>query len=660
MASNALERRATWDTRLLGLLRPDPERLEFATRLALICSLTTLVAQTYQLPSPSFMAFFPLSLNRPERSVSLILSVAFLFIVTMVIALTVPIVKLVVNDPMWLLIAMAVISFVFLFLASASRLRGIGGSIALVIAYLLDLLSTAGAFETRLLLYVWLFVAIPAGVSVLVNLLLAPAPRHTVEQTITERLRLCAAVLRDPESSAREELAARVRDGMAPVLGELRLAKLEKSVAERDLGSLQQAALSCFALMSALDALASNPDVALPVAVRVKLADAVDQIAHGVQRGHPPVTVALELPEDETLTPLAQELLGAMRDALAHFAEPDTTGHAPPKKKKKPGFMADDAFSNPEHVHYALKTTAAAMFCYLLFTLLDWPGIHTSLLTCYIVAQGTAAESVRKLTLRIVGCLIGAAAGYAAIVFLMPNLTSIGGLMITVFIGGWVAAYVLAGGPRIGYAGLQIAIAFFMCIIQGSEPKFDLTTARDRIVGILLGNLVAYFAFVHVWPTSICRRVDPALAAAFKQLTKLFSATEPRERRLLASQAQGSLSKIEADIELAGYEPASIRSSPLWLSVRRNVVETSQSLGSLLLLSGDSSELSRVDVGRRLDRLATQLTSPSDTPETAPSLMPPAHGPQTLPARINQSLQALEETVAHGFEKTGASPYAHS
>ena len=259
-----------------------------------------------------------------------------------------------------------------------------------------------------------------------------------------------------------------------------------------------------------------------------------------------------------------------------------------------------------------------------------------------------------------VGCLIGAAAGYAAIVFLMPNLTSIGGLMITVFIGGWAAAYVLAGGPRIGYAGVQIAIAFFMCVIQGSEPKFDLSTARDRIVGILLGNLVAYFAFVHVWPTTICRRVDPALAAAFRQLMKLVSATEPRERRLLASQAQGSLRKIEADVELAGYEPASIRSSAMWLSARRNAVETSQSLGNLLLASGDPRELSRVDVERRLDRLATELTAPSDTMDTAPSLMPPACGPQTLPARINQGLQALEETVAHGFEKTEASPHAHS
>src|SRR5262249_1620895 len=118
------------------------------------------------------------------------------------------------------------------------------------------------------------------------------------------------------------------------------------------------------------------------------------------------------------------------------------------------------------------------------------------------------------------GCLIGAVAGLAAIVFLLPTLTSIGGLMIAVLAGAWVAGYVAAGSPRISYAGFQIAFAFFLCVIQGSGPAFDLTLARDRIIGILLGNIVAYLAFVYVWPVTISRRVDPALATAFKQLAK--------------------------------------------------------------------------------------------------------------------------------------------
>src|SRR5262249_45748085 len=160
-----------------------------------------------------------------------------------------------------------------------------------------------------------------------------------------------------------------------------------------------------------------------------------------------------------------------------------------------------------------------------------------------------------------------------------------GGLMLAVFIGAWAGAYLAAGSPRISYAGFQLAFAFFLCVIQGSGPSFDLTIARDRIIGILIGNLVAYCALVYVWPVSISRRVDPALAGALRQLARVVSAKDSGERRLLASQAQGTLSEIETDVELAHYEPASIRSSTEWLAARQQVVEIGQSLGTLLLLS---------------------------------------------------------------------------
>jgi len=416
----------------------------------------------------------------------------------------------VLDDPMMRVISIAVISFGLLFLASASRLRPIGGTLALIVGYALDVLGTiqGGELATRALLYAWLFVAIPAGVSLLVSLVLAPSPRRMTELAMVDRLKLCVVVLRNAESPLRYELAAKVREGMAPVLEEIKLAGIEKSVPVRDLSALRQAALSSFALMSALDALAAGPELlCLPSALRMKLADTAEQIAHLVQRGRYPVELTVELPPEPNLLPLVRELLAALRDVMKHFAEPVGPAQASPKEEGK--FFVEDAFTNPEHVQYALKTTAAAVFCYVLYSLLDWPGIHTAFITCYIVAQSTAAESVEKLTLRIVGCLIGAAAGIGAIVFLVPSLTSIGGLMIAVFFGAWAGAYLAAGSPRISYAGFQIAFAFFLCIIQGSGPKFDLTVARDRIIGVLLGNLVAYFTLVHVWPVTVGRRVDP-------------------------------------------------------------------------------------------------------------------------------------------------------
>jgi multidrug resistance protein MdtO len=645
----------------LGQLGPNSERLEFATRLAIICSLTVLVTEIYQTPDPALTAYIAFFLNRPERTMSLILSVALTVVVTVLIALIFLVANLVLDDAMWRVISIAVISFGLLFLASASRLRPIGGTLALIVGYALDLLGTiqGGELATRALLYAWLFVGIPAGVSLLISLVLAPSPQRMAEQAIVDRLKLCAAMLRNAESPLRYELAAKVREGMAPVLEEIKLAGIEKSVPVRDLRALRQAALSSFALMSAVDALAAGPELlGLPSALCIKLAETVEQIARLVERGKYPVKLTLELPREPNLSPLARELVAAIRDVVKHFAEPVDLAQAPPKEEG--GFFVEDAFTNPDHVQYALKTTAAAVFCYLLYSQLDWPGIHTAFITCYIVAQSTAAESVEKLTLRIIGCLIGAAVGIAAIVFLVPGLTSIGGLMIAVFVGAWAGAYLAAGSPRISYAGFQIAFAFFLCVIQGSGPKFDLTVARDRIIGVLLGNLVAYFTLVHVWPVTVSRRVDPALATALRQLSNVAAAKDPRERQLLASQIQGALRNTETDIELAHYEPVSIRSPAAWLSVRRQVIETSQSLISLLLVSTGSGELSRVDAGRRLERLATRLEGVSDLEPVRSSTVESAHGWQTLPARVNRYLRALEQMLAPGVGDTEASPHAHA
>ncbi|MBV8146272.1 MAG: FUSC family protein, partial [Gammaproteobacteria bacterium] len=281
MAASAAEGQRLVPTNWLQLLAPDSERLEFTTRLALICTVTTLVTQIYQTPDAALTAYVAFFLNKPERTMSLILSVALTVVITLVIALVFLVANRVIDDAMWRFISIGVLSFGLLFLASASQLRPIGATVALIVGYALDLLGTIqlGELATRALLYAWLFVGIPAGVSILVNLLLAPAPRRTVEQAIAERLKLCAEVLRGADEAVRRELGTKVRAGMAPILEQLKFTGIEKSALVRDVSALRQAALSSFALMSAVDALASSPEVKLPGAVRSKLADTVEEMA---------------------------------------------------------------------------------------------------------------------------------------------------------------------------------------------------------------------------------------------------------------------------------------------------------------------------------------------------------------------------------------------
>jgi multidrug resistance protein MdtO len=95
-----------------------------------------------------------------------------------------------------------------------------------------------------------------------------------------------------------------------------------------------------------------------------------------------------------------------------------------------------------------------------------------------------------------------------------------------VFAGTWVAAWVAAGSPRISYAG-QIASAFYLCVIQ--EPTcYDLEIARDRTIGIVIGNLVTFLVFTRIWPVSISGRIEAALHDMVRQWRQLI-ATPRRE-----------------------------------------------------------------------------------------------------------------------------------
>ena len=58
----------------------------------------------------------------------------------------------------------------------------------------------------------------------------------------------------------------------------------------------------------------------------------------------------------------------------------------------------------------------------------------------------------------------------------------------------------MAGSERISYAGLQIALAFLMCIFLGFAPDTDFNTIRNRVVGIFLGILVTSVVFYNLWP----------------------------------------------------------------------------------------------------------------------------------------------------------------
>ena len=636
---------------VVNLLRPRPGRLSFAARLALICALTTLVAEIYQTPDPALTVYIAFFLNKPDRAESLILDIALTILITVLVGLLMLLTMLVIDAPLWRVAAMSALSVGILTLAFASKLRPLAGIIVLIVGYGLDVIATQqfGELATRAVLYVWLFIAIPAGVSVVVNLLLAPPPRRLAERALAARLRVAAAMLCGPDERTRGRFAEQLREGSGEIVGWLKLASMEMSSAPRDLAALRQATESTAAILAWVDVVNRHREGFLPRPLLTELAQTLEAIAQVLRQGRYPLEIMLDAHLGEAPLPAySAELWAEIRSVLHGFAQPVTRepSLAPPAAPH-PGFFMPDLFTNPEYIRHALKTTGAAMLCYTLYSLLDWRGIHTCFITCYIVSLGTSAETIEKFVLRIAGCLIGAAAGLAAIVYVMPSLTSIGALLAVVFLVALASAWVAAGSARISYAGFQIAFAFFLCVIQGPSPAFDLSIARDRIVGVLLGNVIVYLFFTRLWPMSVAQRIDPALAAVLRRLSTMATATAATRRSVVA-ELQGTLGNIQQDLDLLGYEPTSIRPASSWVRARRRAAQALGALQSALSLSAGQHSGSAGKIGQRLQQIADSLgESPGAFPPNANHAelaLPPARAP--LEDMINLHVLRLEEALA--------------
>ncbi|KGB92308.1 FUSC family protein [Burkholderia cepacia] len=659
MALPAADVRSPGPREVLRLLAPFPGRAAMAVRVALICALVVLVTSGYGTPEAAISAYVVFFLNRADRVTSAMLAVAMLLLVTLVIALVIGVAIFSIEYSVLRVACMAVLSVGLLYLTSASKLRPVGAILAMIVGFGLDQLGLApfGEAATRALLYAWLMVAIPVGVAIVVNLLIAPSPRTLAHAQLATRLRLAARRLRG-DDDARAAFDASLREGDRQLLTWLKLSKLEGSSSGADVVALRQAVASSTALLVAVALADREPEARLPDAFAMPIATTLDEMAAILEQGGYPVDVTLALPAADALPPLARVVATDLHAAIAQFAQPpaidasidtvDTRAADEPAQATAPpaprgGFFVPDARTNPDHIRYALKTTAAAMFCYLLYSQLDWSGIHTCFITCYMVSLGSTAETVEKLTLRIAGCIVGALIGTAALVFVVPSLSSIGELMALVFAGAWLSAWVAFGSPRIAYAGFQVAFAFFLCVIQGAGPGFDLTLARDRTIGILLGNVVVYLVFTRIWPVSIGKQIDTALAALLDQWRRVAQIAQPAERRALAAEAFARHGAISQELGLIHYEPSWVRPAATWLAARRRALaELGAIEGPLFLLAerkpGDAA----------IDAQLARVTAPADdatAPRTDAPPPPPGAAP-TDPAR-DALLNLIDTRLAH-------------
>jgi multidrug resistance protein MdtO len=231
---------------------------------------------------------------------------------------------------------------------------------------------------------------------------------------------------------------------------------------------------------------------------------------------------------------------------------------SPHPRTKEPGphLLLPDATTNPEYVQFAVKGALAALVCYVLFIGFDYPGIYTSVITCFVVSLSTIGSSNQKGLLRFGGAAVGGVLGLFALVYAFPNVDRLGGFWLVFAVGTAVAAWINFGSPRISYGGYQTGLAFYKATLQDLGPAASATVVRDRLIGVAFGLIVFTIVEHMLWPVRAADRMHARLADVFRSLAALARVTSQppadvdARRQLIAQQ----VADVQGFIESSKFE----------------------------------------------------------------------------------------------------------
>jgi outer membrane protein TolC/uncharacterized membrane protein YccC len=547
--------RVRWNALLAFLRRelaPFPGRGIATLRITVASVVVLVICMALRVPEAYLSVWIVLRMATEESGEMLLTGALAVIALTVSLALALVLLSVAMDQPALRFCLIGFSAAVAFFLRRTFAIGAVGfliGFIPTIVLTAPDFLPTPEAM-VRLTLWLWPVVTLGIAAIVAANLFIAPNdPAALLREELASRVRAAEAViarclgtagggpepmrlaisgtgrmmqlLRDAgvvhparrARSAQQRALIALIDRLATAAAALDVLPHESDAAERD--RLRAAAARCARLRTALEA-DSIPGSG----------SAAEPVTTGRGSALSPTLVELET----VLAQIEQTLADRASAASVIAPEPE-----------RPPLLAADAFTNREYLRYALKGALAVMICYLAQSAVNWPGIRTCVITCMIVGLTSEGATIQKGTLRFAGAIVGGALGFLAILVVIPNMESIASLVLLVAAGAAISAWVWVGSPRISYAGAQIALAFYMCVIQGFEPSWYFYTIRDRMIGLLLGHAVISLVFLSVWPVRAGDAIWMGLASALRAMAELARAGSRSDDQTAVARAIAGL-----------------------------------------------------------------------------------------------------------------------
>ena len=517
--------------RIRSELAPFPGRMDAVWRLLASCTVVIICSMALQIPSLSLsliMVFFTAQENTVLTRMSGIVLIigSILSVVASILLL-----KFFINAPMLRILGAALVAFCGMYFMRTSKLGAIGFLVALIVVYGQ---SMADIYEdpeviTRALLWVGVATTYPIVVTMIIQRLFRPAlPVRLLVEEYSRQL-----------DEVEHQLDARIAGVAAPAFHSGRVGRgvlaLQRQLAFAALGNRERTAARA-AAVSRLHAAAAQLARLAPfeasheerermIAIREACASLRECLGHDAAfnlTGAAPSPA--DLPGSGHGMLAHSAILREMARALRSAADAGAAGaNGTPSAAQGAQPAAASAAGSPLNIVYlqfAFKAVLAAMVTYVIYTSLQWPGIHTAMQTCIILALPSLGATTHKGITRLLGCCLGSLAALVATVFVVPHLDSIVGLLAmslpVIAVGAWIAV----GSPRSNYIGVQMMFAFALAQLGSFGPVTDVTEIRDRLVGILLGLAVSITVYTLLWP----EREGQALKTALSRLRKAVAA----------------------------------------------------------------------------------------------------------------------------------------